>query len=271
MSPWALLVAHVEAAGGILRRDFMVFRSYRTQMIAEVASTFISLALFYFISRLLAPATLGGPTGYFAYVVVGILILQTLQSTLAISGAVRGELVAGTLERLLLSPFGAVAGILSMMIFPFVNATFSATLTLIIAVGMFGLHAHWSTVPLAIPVAMLGTGAFTSVGMYLAASTIIIKQVALGSGLILGAIGIVSGLYFPAALLPGSIRWLSSVQPFTPAVALLRHLLVGTPLVDPGRDLLKLVGFVVIMFPIGLFVLSLALRYGQHRGTITEY
>jgi hypothetical protein len=61
------------------------------------------------------------------------------------------------------------------------------------------------------------------------------------------------------------------VQPFTPAVDLLRNLLVGTPLRDsPGVELAKLVGFTVVTLPLSLLLLRAAVQRGRRRGTIIE-
>jgi hypothetical protein len=49
-------------------------------------------------------------------------------------------------------------------------------------------------------------------------------------------------------------------------------LIVNTPLVHPaGIELLKLVGFVAVLFPAGVLLLRSAIRYGQRTGTIVEY
>jgi len=98
------------------------------------------------------------------------------------------------------------------------------------------------------------------------------KQVAGASQFIVSGIAIVGGLYFPIALLPGWIRWASEAQPFTPATDLMRHLLVNTPLVHPAVvELLKLVGFTVVLLPAGFALLRAAIRYGQRTGTIAGY
>jgi hypothetical protein len=67
------------------------------------------------------------------------------------------------------------------------------------------------------------------------------------------------------------VAWTAQVQPFTPAVDLLRNVLVGTPLQhDPWSEVAKLVAFLVVMVPIGLTVVAAALRLGQRQGRILE-
>lgn len=255
-----------------MARDWTVFKSYRMQFFGQIASLFMGLALFYFLSRLLSVKSFGSHSKYFAYVVLGMIVVQVLQSTMAVATGLRGELVAGTFERILLSPFGGVAAVLSMMILPFCMSFVSAIITLFFGAVVFGLQIHWATAALAVPVAMLGTGAFTAFGLIFACSAILFKQVVGGAGLMMSGIALVSGLYFPIALLPAWLKWFSSVQPFTPTVELLRHTLVRTPLTGSVLgDLAKIVGFVVVFLPISVLLLGRAMRIGQRRGTIIEY
>jgi hypothetical protein len=62
------------------------------------------------------------------------------------------------------------------------------------------------------------------------------------------------------------------VQPFTPALELLRNLLVGTPMTQSRWSAVaKLVGFAVVLFPFAVLALKACLRYAQKKGTVTEY
>jgi ABC-2 type transport system permease protein len=266
------LLPYWDATTAMLRRDWLMFISYRTQFISQILSTFLALALFYYISRLIKFTSIGSSDVYFAYVVVGMTILQTLQSTMGVAMTLRSELVAGTFERILLSPFGAVMGAVSMMVFPFVQSLVSAVMVLGFGALVFGLNVQWGTAALAIPIATLGTGAFAAFGMVFAASTVLFKRVLGGAALIMTGVSLVSGLYFPVSLLPDAVRWLSQVQPFTPAVNLLRHVLIGYPLQDSAWvEVAKVAGFVVVMLPLGIVLLRAALKVGQRTGTIIEY
>lgn len=262
---------HLGAALAIFRRDLRIFLSYRTMAYSQAFSAVTSLAVFYYVSRLLRVSTFSSSDKYFAFVVVGLVILAVVQSTLVLSGSVRNELVAGTFERVLLSPFGAVRGALSMMIFPAVHAIAMGAWTLTVAAVLFGLRLHWSTVALALPVGIVAALSFSAIALLIAALVIVFKQ-APGVGMIVVGITFISGLYFPTSLLPVWIRWASAVQPFTPAVNLLRHLLVGLPMsASPWLSLLKLLGFTVVLLPLGAWVLSWGVVTGQRRGTIIEY
>jgi ABC-2 type transport system permease protein len=262
----------LEAMWAILRRDAILFMSYRTQLVSQVLSPLFAVALFYYISHLLGARSFHSPGGYFGYVIVGLVIVEILTLSLGIMPmSVRQELVSGTIERFLVSAHGPVNGILGTMLFPLCNAFFSGFLTLVLATAVFGLPLA-ATSLLAVPVALLGVVAFMPFALFLVAVVLAFKQVAGASQFIVSGIAIVGGLYFPIALLPGWIRWASEAQPFTPATDLMRHLLVGSPLAQPaGVELLKLVGFSAVLLPAGLMLLRASIRYGQRSGTIAEY
>jgi ABC-2 type transport system permease protein len=273
MGALTLRLDYLWAGLAIVRRDWTLFKSYRLRVPMTLLAILFSLSLFYFISRLVSVETFRTPDDYYAFVVVGLVILAVLTSTLTQPPAViRQELVAGTFERLLITPLGAVLGVVSMLIFPLFFAIAQGIVTLAIAALVFDLSLEWSTAALALPVALLGAMAFMPFGVLMAAATVSFKQAVAGTGFVLGGISIVAGLYFPVALLPDWIQWTSEIQPFTPSVDLLRNLLVGTPLQDPAWvGLLKLAGFSAVLLPISIWVLSRAVRAGQRRGTILEF
>lgn len=266
MRPWC------EAMWAIVRRDAILFASYRTQLVSQILGPLFTITLFYYISHLLSAKTIHSPGGYFGFVIVGLVIVQILTLSLGIMPiAVRQELVSGTIERFLVSAHGPVNGILGTMLFPLINAMATGVLMLGLATLVFGLPLA-ATAVLAIPVSLLGMLAFVPFAFILVALVMAFKQVTSVTQFIIAGLAIVGGLYFPIAVLPGWIRWASEVQPFTPAADLLRHLLVNTPLAHSAIvDLLKLAGFVALLLPAGFALLRAAIRYGQRTGTVAEY
>lgn len=270
MSTW---LADLGAAGALVRRDFQVALSYRARFITHLLSIFFTLTLFHFISRLVRVPSFGTPEAYYAFAVIGLITLQVLNSTLVMPpGVLRQELVAGTFERLLVSPFGAVRGIGSMLIFPFVYALVTALLMLVFAGLLFGVHLHWATVPLVVPAGLVGALSFAPFGMLFLAVLLASKQATTGATFVVAGISLISGLYFPIALLPGWMQFLSKIQPFTPATDLMRHLMLGTHLHASALvELGKIAGFAAVLMPLSLIAVRLALEMSRKRGTILEY
>lgn len=255
----------------ILERDFRMYMSFRTALGTQALSLVFTLALFYFVSRLVAPDQLGSPDEYFAFVAVGLVIISVLHSGLGLAETLQTELVAGTFERLLVSPFGPVLGTIAMTVFPMTRALLMAVWTLTVAAVVFGVDIQWSTAALALPLGLLCAVAFAAIALVIGAAVVAFKR-APGIAFVLAGIALVSGVYFPVAVLPGWIRWLSEVQPFTPAVNLLRHVLVGLPMPDPAWEyLLKLGGFALVALPIAGWAIGSAVQYAHRRGTLLEY
>ena len=101
---------------------------------------------------------------------------------------------------------------------------------------------------------------------------LLVKQTSAGSTWIIAGITLISGLYFPVALLPGWIEWTSAVQPFTPTVDLLRNVLVGTPLDgEAWVKVLKVAAFAAILMPVALMILTACTNASRRRATILEY
>jgi ABC-2 type transport system permease protein len=258
---------------GVLQRDWRIFLSYRVRAATQVLSAFFTLTLFYYISRLVRVDAFRSPDEYYAFAVVGLVILQVLNSTLqSPPGLLQSELFTGTFERLLMSAFGPVASICSMMLFPFLQALATGVVMLVFASLIFGLPLVWSTAALALPVAVLGTVAFSCFGIALVGAVLVFKQVTAGTTWIVAGISLVAGLYFPISLLPDSIQWLSEVQPFTPTVELMRSALVGIPLQESAwLDVLKIVAFAAILMPGALWLVAASVRASRRRATVLEY
>ncbi len=144
-----------DAAWGVIRRDAILFLSYRAQVVTQVVGMLFNLTIFYYISRLLQAKSFGTPDEYFAFVVVGLVIMEVLLFTLGLAPhTVRQELVAGTLERFLVSSFGVNSGVVAMLLFPIFTALVTGAIMLGLGAAVFGLPLV-STAPLAIPVAVL--------------------------------------------------------------------------------------------------------------------
>jgi ABC-2 type transport system permease protein len=263
---------HARAFLAVMERDLRIYLSYRTRLVSQALTALFSLTLFYYVSRLVHVRGFPSPASYFGFVVVGIAMVSVLYSCFSISELVRQELVAGTFDRLLLSPFGAVRGVFAMSLFPLAYSFVLAALTLGLGCALFGLGLHWSTVPVAVPVALLALLAFLPFGLLFAALTILVKQGSVGTSWVIALLSIVGGLYFPVSLLPHWVRTAAQAQPFTSATGELRHLLVASPPTGSQLgSLLRMAGFAAVLLPASTLALAGAIRSGQRRGTIVEY
>ena len=172
---------------------------------------------------------------------------------------------------MLISPLGPVGGVISVAAFPICYSTVFSGAMLGLAVLVFGVPLHVTGIGPAMGVAVLGALCLACIGLLFAAGVLAFKST-LGATWVIAGLTLLGGAYFPLKLFPGWIRWTSDVQPFTPTVDLLRHLLIGTSTLSPvWLELLKLVGFAAVLMPVAVGTLWLAVRHSHRRGTILEY
>jgi ABC-2 type transport system permease protein len=258
--------------GAMVRRDLVIFTSYRLRFVAEIVAAILGVTLFYYVSRLVTGGTFESSDDYFAFAVIGVAVLQVLTSSLVVlPTALRQELLAGTFERILVSAFGPVQSLLAMSVFPFLSALASASITIAFAAVVFDMPVDWSTAPLALPAAVIGYVAFLPFAVLLTGAVFVMKQVGAGTGLLITCLSLVAGVFFPVELLPSWIEWASQVQPLTPAADLLRHLVVGSPIDSVWGSTLRLAAFAAVLVPVSILFLRACLGHAQRSGTVLEY
>jgi ABC-2 type transport system permease protein len=260
------------AAWAVVRRDFQLFMSYKLRFLSQTVSIFLAVTLFYYVSRLVSIKQFPTHDDYFAFVVVGMAIMELLTATLrTVPVNLRSELLAGTFERMVVSPFGPLGGILALTLFPMLVAIVTAFLILVMGALVFSLTLHWSTVPVAVPVILLGMLSFLPISLLLAAAVLVVKQVGNLTAFLITGLALAGGAFFPISVLPSWLQWISEVQPLTPALQLARHNLVGTEIGSQWAAVAKLLGFAVVLLPIAIFAISRAIAFCQRRGTLIEY
>jgi ABC-2 type transport system permease protein len=259
------------AVWATMKRDALIFVSYRMRVLSQVMAMLFSLTIFYYVGKLVPRGTVGPHDDYFAFAVVGIVTTAVLTSALGSAQIVRMELMQGNFERILISPLGPVWGVIAVAAFPIAYSTVFAGAMLALAALAFGVPLHVSGIVPALGVGILGALSLACLGLLFVAALIAFKS-ALGATWVIAGLSLLGGAYFPLRLFPGWIRWTSDVQPYTPTVDLLRHLLIGTrPAEAIWLELLKLVGFTAVLMPLSVGVLWLAVRVSRRRGTIMEF
>ncbi len=257
----------------VMRRDLHVFLSYRTRIVSQAAD--IGVQPHALLLRLetrarqrlrLAPELLRLRRRRDRADERHVLVL--LDPRTGPPGA-----VAGTFDRLLLSPFGAIRSVIAMTLFPLLYSFVLAALTLGLACALYGLQLHWSTVPLSVPAMGLALLAFLPFGLLFAALTVSIKQ-----GADRDELGDRADLDRRRACTSRSrcCRTGCRRQPRC-SRSRPRPTCCGTCSSTARRAprfraaLIRLVAFAAVLLPLSIFALSSAIRLGQRRGTIIEY
>jgi ABC-type multidrug transport system permease subunit len=257
----------------LVRRDWLIQRSYRTPFVSDLVFGFLNLVLYYFISRAVhpnAPSELDGAPSYFAFATAGIAMAAVLGgSVIVITRRIREEQLTGTLEMLIAQPISAMEIALGIAGFPFLFAAFRALLFLGLAALLLGLPiAHLDPFGLLIAVSASGL-AFTAIGVALGAMVLLVKRAdALGAALI-SAMALLGGAFFPTHVLSPWLRPLSYVVPTRYAFSAVRGAQFGhISWLGPSAIL---VAFTAVVLPLGLAAFGYALRRNIRLGTLQEY
>lgn len=258
-----------------LRRDWKVARSYRFQFVLDLCVVPLSLALFYFLARLVEPGRLPADAdleqGYFSYAAVGLVVVRMVQTALtSFATKLRTEQISGTFETLLSSPVSSSVVVLGSAAFELLRALAGGLATLAVA-ALFGLRIEpglelAAAVVVGLP-ALVAT--FAAVGVIVAAFAVVVKQITALLGLATGVLGLLAGAYFPIELLPGPLRVAANLLPFTWGVDVLRAALLRNE-VAAGR-LVSLVAFAVVSLPLSLWLFRWAVDRARRGGTVTQF
>jgi ABC-2 type transport system permease protein len=258
-----------------LRRDFAVNTSYRVGFVLELLSDVFSLALFFYLGRLVDP----GPTtheelahGYFPFAIVGIALLGIVQASLGSFGQkLRLEQTTGTFEALMSTPAPRALLIFSSAAYEVIRATAGAVVFVALGIAFFGLRFTTNPLPIfATLLALLaGMVLFVAGGVAVAAFTVVFKQATPLVRALVPMLALLGGVYFPVELLPHPLHVVSNAVPFTWTVDAVRDGLIQGE-VDSSRLLLLFLAAAAAV-PISIVLFDRGLRRARMAGSLGQY
>jgi ABC-2 type transport system permease protein len=269
-------VSRLRVVTAFIRRDFRIHTSYRLSFVLQMSTIFFFLTLYYFLSRIVdqkefaARQDISGD--YFGYAAVGLALLSILQVGLSsFSSKMREEQTTGTFEALMAAPTSPSLVVLSSAVYDLLRSTAFAFVLLGTAIVLFGLHLDTDLGSLGVSaVALVGClTLFASLGVAVAAFTVIFKQTAALSGMVVSGLALLGGVYFPIDVLPGALQTLAKILPFTWGLDVVRASLLGGN-VDPAQ-LAGLFGSAAILLPIAVLGFTRAVRRARRTGTLAQY
>ena len=140
-----------------------------------------------------------------------------------------------------------------------------------VAITVFGLRFELDPGSVGVAVvALVGClGLFASLGIAVAALTVIVKRTVGLLGLMFAGIALLAGVYFPLSVLPDPIEWVARALPITWGLDVLRASLLGGG-VDPAQ-LAGLFASAALLLPVTLYGFTLAVRRARQTGTLAQY
>ena len=267
------MTRYLDVVRSFARKDFRVAWSYRGTFVVGAFGIFYQLVIFRFVSRLVGGRhALGTPDEYFRFVVVGIILTGILRAaTTSAASNARRDQVEGTLEALAAQPMPVTMLGLGWSAWPVCEAVVDGLITMVIAIPLGFTHVSPEWVPLLVCL-LLSIVVFLALGFVAAAVVVATQQGGQLPGLITAALTLLSGAFFPLAVLPSWLHAVADLSPLTYALRALRAAtLPGASSATLVHDLAIVAGSALVLVPISVLCLSLALRRARVTGRLSTF
>ncbi|TAM56159.1 ABC transporter permease [bacterium] len=257
------------------RRDIMARSTSPFSWVVQIASLLFFASMFFFIGRTFdqsaAPSLRGFHGHYFAYALVGLVFARFQTAALqSFATAVRTDQTAGTLEAMLVTRASVPAIVFSAGAWSFAYAGIQVVLYLLLGALVFGVDLHHANVLAAALALLLAVAATSPVGILVAACVVAFRQGNALLSVIAAATSLLSGVFYPVAVLPRVLQVCAVLLPPTHALDALRQaVLLGASVRAIWPDLSILLGFAALGMPLALGAFALAVRQAKRVGSLS--
>jgi ABC-2 type transport system permease protein len=264
-------------ATAFLKRDLSQGLSYRLYFLMQFGGIFLSVAMFYFLSKLfgnaLAPQLNKYGGDYFSFVLIGLAFSSYMSLSLSnFAESIREGQMMGTLEIMLLSPTRLSVILLSSSVWSYLLTTLRVVIYLFLGALVFGFNLNQANFLTALVVLVLSITSFSGIGILSAAFVLLFKKGDPVAWILGGVSSLLAGVYYPISVLPNWLEVLSRFIPLTYALDAMRlAMLKGSSLFDVRFDILVLLGFTVVLTPLAFLAFRKALKRAKMEGSLIQY
>lgn len=257
-------------------RDMRTELSYRLSFLMSMAGIFFSTLTFYFVSLLLGdevPALEAYGGDYFSFVIIGVAFGGYFGLGLnGFARALRQAQTTGTLEAMLMTPAPLSQIIIGSATWSYAFTTFRVFVYLLLGTLFLGLNFEGANYLGALAALVLSIVAFASMGIIAASVIMVIKRGDPVTSLFGNVSTLVGGVLYPVEILPAGLQIFAALLPITYALRAMRlALLSGATWAELLPDLLILLLFCVVLFPVSLLSFRFAVRRARAEGTLAHY
>jgi ABC-2 type transport system permease protein len=273
----SVFVAEARKVSAFMRRDLLVLLSYRAAFLGDLIAIGIQAAIFGFVAQLVDPSRLptygGAQASYFEFVMIGVVI-ATISGMLLqrVATAMRQEQMVGTLEALLVTPTAATTVQAGSVAFDLVLIPIRLSALLLAVTLTFGLDFKLSGVLPAVVLMAAFVPFVWGLGLVTAAAIVTFRRGGGVVGALMATLGLISGAFFPLALLPLWLQRLAEGNPVAIIMDGTREALIG------GADWTAVASDVLILVPLaacalfaGIAAFRAALAREHRQGTLGLY
>lgn len=269
----SLLTKHL----AFLRRDYLVYSSYKISFFIRFCSSLLNVVTFFFISTLVGSGADGHLDSYggqyFPFVLIGIAFQKYLSTAMGtFTQAINQDQAFGTLEAILISPTKISTMLIGGSVWNFLYSTLDIVICFLIAIFLFDFPTDKINWMSTFVMTLLTITSFSSFGI-LSASFLLVFKEGDPVSLVFNALSrLFGGVYFPLTILPGWIQMFSAILPITYSLHGLRMaMLSGHSIAQILPDILALSLFSLIFLPLSLACFRLGIRRAKKDGSLTYY
>lgn len=231
----------------------MLLRDSEAVLFAAIASVLFLLVFSLYdlsvtIGGDLATGTSDGTVAYFDFVLPGMLAMGLMNFTMVgIAGSVARYRETQVLRRLMATPVSPLAFLTGQVLARLALSV--VQVLLLLAVGLLLGGTVIGNLLLVVALAVLGNLTFLALGFAIAGRTSTVDAANNLAGLATLPLMFLSGMFFPLAALPDSVRTVAEWLPITPLIEGMRAVaLDGVSLTALGTELALLTGWVLVSF-----------------------
>lgn len=259
------------------KRDAAIALSYRFSFAMQFLSNLLVLVLLYYIGETVGSQELpvlkryGG--NFFAYVVIGVALSDcVLVSLISFANQVREGQTTGTLEATLMSPLSLPTILIFSSIWDYFLSAFRFLFYIFFGIIIYDLNMGRADITSALLIFLLTVLCFMGIGIFCAGIILLLKRGETIMMILRFMIILLTGVFFPVALLPDWMQKIAVIIPLTSALEGMRFaLLLGAGIQELFPIISKLALLAAIMMGIGITGFNLAVKMAKQTGSLTQY
>lgn len=259
-----------------IKRDFYTNCSYRFSFFFDIIEILVTVLIFFFIARLFGKEVLNYlktlKTDYFSFVLIGLAFHGYLNAGLhTFAGVIRQGQINGTLETMLVTPTSLPTIVILSSLWSFISTSIEVFFYLI-AGFYLGIDFSQINILSCIIILFMTILSFSAFGIISASFILIFKRGDPVAAAMSGVSGLLGGVYFPVAILPGWLQLFSYLLPITYSLKAMRlALLNNASVVSLLPEIGVLLLFIVITLPIGILFFHYAVKKSRIDGSLLQY
>ena len=271
------LSAELNKAIAFIKKDFRISVSYKLQFVFQFLQIFFSIAVIFFIGKML---TQSGKTilstynsDYFSFALIGLAINSYLKAGLVnVTNDIRQTMNQGTLEAMCATPTDYTWLIFCSSLWQFLFETIRVACYFAIAIFIFGMKLNNINWPAFLLGLALTAPVFLMLGVISCSILVVIKR---GDPInwIFSSVGaILAGTMFPITVLPTWLQKISFWMPLTNSLHAARlSVLTGAGPSQIAGNITILACYIIILIPVTILTNNFCMHYAKKQGAFSTY